>query len=206
MFHYYQFKVCLIGPEPTIYRTFALPCEATFFDLHIAIQLACGWQNYHGYMFQNEDEENLAKPYSVEFDASNIEEEEEEDNIPDDVAIKLSSYFKDGSKIKRCLYIYDLRDYWLHAVTLQRIVEEEDLFLRKLLDGDRAFPPEDCGGIQGYKELIALRQTGKIPDSVDWNDAENIVELLQDWSPDEFIFDKTKAFFDLPAQFQKKSA
>jgi hypothetical protein len=201
---YYRFETSLVDIEPKIYRTFALPFDATFFDLHSAIQMACGWQNYHSYMFQNEDEEDLAKPYSSEFDEASTEGEDE--NIPDDVALQLSSYFQDGSKIERCFYIYDLRDYWLHTVTLQRVIEEDTVFLRKLLDGDGAFPREDCGGVQGYKELLTLKETGKIPNTVDWSDAANIVELLENWAPNNFDFDKTKAFFDLPAHFQKKSA
>lgn len=201
---YYQFEVCLVGVNPKIYRTFALPFDATFFDLHSAIQMACGWHNYHGYIFQNEDEENLAKPYSAEFEEANADEED--NDIPDDVAIKLSSYFQNGSTIKKCLYVYDLGNYWLHSVTLRHVFEDDEIFLRELLDGAGSFPPENCGGLHGYEELVTFKETGKIPNSMRGDDAINIMDLLEDWSPHHFDFDKTKAFFDLPARFQKKSA
>lgn len=204
MSKYYQLKVSLTGIQPEIFRTFTLPCDATFFDLHSAIQFACGWGNYHGYTFQNEDEEDLAKPYSSEF--IEINEDEYDDTIPDDIALKLSSYFQDGNKAEKCLYLYDLQDYWLHTVTLQQIVEDDTIFLRKLLDGARSFPPESCGGIRGYQELCALKETSRIPDSLDWSDAANIIELLDEWSPNDFHFNRLKAIFDLPAQFQKQSA
>jgi hypothetical protein len=204
MSKYYQLKVSLIGIQPEIFRTFTLPCNATFFDLHTAIQLACGWGNYHSYLFQNEDEEDLAQHYFTEFNESN--DDALDDTIPEDVSLKLSSYFQDGNKVGKCFYLYDFQDYWLHSISLQQIVEDETVFLRKLVDGARCFPPESCGGILGYQELCALKETGKIPDSLDWSDAANIMELLDEWSPDDFNFNRLKAIFDLPAQFQKKSA
>jgi hypothetical protein len=192
MIKYYQFEVALAAVNPKIFRVFNLPADASFFDLHAAIQLACGWANYHAYAFENEDEEALAKPSSSEFDDA------DEDDIPDDVALKLSSYFQDGRKLKKCFYLYDLSDRWLHSVTLQHVFTDERIFKREFLDGARAFPPENCGGIRGYEELRTLQKTGKIPDSIDWDDAANIIELLEEWDPEEFNFEEIKAAFDFP--------
>lgn len=201
---YYTFEVSLIGVEPKTFRTFSLPFDSTFFDLHNAIQVACGWQNYHGYMFQNENEEDLAKPYSSELNESN--EDSTYDDIPDDVAVRLSSYFQDGSKHKKCVYIYDFQDQWLHEVTLLRVFETDVIFLRELQDGAGTFPPESCGGIRGYEELIAMKQTGKVPDSLDWSDAASIVELLEEWNPGDFDFNSVKFVFDLPVKGYQLSA
>lgn len=192
MIKYYQLEVALVDIEPKIFRVFTLPADASFFDLHTAIQLACGWENYHAYLFENEDEEAIAKPYSSEFD------DDDADDIPDDVALKLSNYFQDGRKIKKCSYLYDFSDRWLHSVTLQHVFTDEKIFKREFLDGAKSFPPENCGGLRGYEELRALKKTGKIPESIDWNDAANIIELMEEWEPDEFNFETIKAAFDLP--------
>lgn len=192
MIKYYQFEVALVDVEPKIFRVFTLPADASFFDLHIAIQIACGWANYHAYVFENEDEEAIAKPYASEF------EDDDADDIPDDVAVKLDTYFRDGLKIKKCLYLYDFNDCWLHSVTLQHVFTEERIFKREFLDGSKSFPPENCGGLRGYEELRILKKTGKIPESIDWDDAANIIELMEEWDPDEFNFEEIKTNFDLP--------
>jgi hypothetical protein len=193
-FQYYRFEVCLEGVEPKIFRTFSLPADASFFDLHTAIQVACGWWDCHNYVFQNEYAETLAKP------CTSVGAEEPPDNTdddaPDDTALKLSTYFQEGH-VQKCFYLYDSQNLWLHTITLQRTFTDERSFARELLDGAGAFPPENCRGVQEYTELITLKETGAIPDAVDWEDAVNIIELIEDWDPHAFNLDDAKAAFDL---------
>ncbi|GEM_PF-5178876 len=39
----FQFKIELVGIEPTIWRKFEVPADANFWDLHVAIQDCMGW-------------------------------------------------------------------------------------------------------------------------------------------------------------------
>lgn len=52
-------------------------------------------------------------------------------------------------------YEYDFGDGWLHAVTLERIHRPQSEVTEIVcLDGARACPPEDSGGIWGYQDLV----------------------------------------------------
>jgi hypothetical protein len=49
---YYEFEVSLQGVKPKTWRRFQLRTDASFLDLHYAIQLACGWENAHLFAFR----------------------------------------------------------------------------------------------------------------------------------------------------------
>jgi hypothetical protein len=86
--------------------------------------------------------------------------------------------------LKKTPYEYDFGDSWEHEVTLQGIVERPEKFGRMLLGGERAFPPEDCGGIAGYEECVG----GKDP--------EGLRKWMGGWKPEEFDLQSTARHFD----------
>ena len=50
-------------------------------------------------------------------------------------------------------YEYDLREHWKHTIVLENI--RPGLSKRaRCTDGARAAPPENCGGIPGYDDLM----------------------------------------------------
>ena len=110
----------------------------------------------------------------------------EESEAPSALHVKLKSYFP-AKNI--CGYIYDFGDEWVHDVELLGQVELPDKFTRRLLEGQRAFPPVDCGGIGGYLDCIkALKKPAKAdPELIAW---------LDDWSPEAFDLAQVKAAFD----------
>ena len=57
----------------------------------------------------------------------------------------------------RFRYDYDFGDDWRHDLLVERIkvLDAEDWVAPRCLDGRRACPPEDCGGVSGYEELLA---------------------------------------------------
>lgn len=47
-----QFSVALQEIEPKIWRRIHVPSDYNFWDLHVAIQDAMGWQDYHLHHFE----------------------------------------------------------------------------------------------------------------------------------------------------------
>ncbi|MGH8887068.1 MAG: plasmid pRiA4b ORF-3 family protein [Egibacteraceae bacterium] len=176
---YYEFDIALEEVEPRIWRRLQLPADATFLDLHDAIQDACGWQNYHLFAFRDEYGESIA----------GIPDDEWGEPDPDAAKVLVADFFESE---RRCLYEYDFGDSWVHEVELRRIVESSERFERRLLDGARAFPSEDCGGVQGYEECVEVARGGEDPEGLrDW---------LGDWDPERFDLDQVRQAFDRPRQ------
>ena len=54
-------------------------------------------------------------------------------------------------------YVYDFGDDWEHILTLEKILpREKGTKYPVCIKGSRACPPEDCGGIWGYDELVEI--------------------------------------------------
>lgn len=66
-----------------------------------------------------------------------------------------------------------------------------DVRLRKLLGGERNRPPEDCGGVGGYEQIIEFLRTGRQPDP-----HVDLGGWLGDWKPETFDFAAFRARFD----------
>jgi hypothetical protein len=49
----FQYKVTLLGIEPPVWRRIQVPAKYSFWDLHVAIQDATGWLDYHLHAFRN---------------------------------------------------------------------------------------------------------------------------------------------------------
>lgn len=182
---YLQFLVELDEVKPRIWRCFQIRADATFADLHDAIQVACGWQNSHLFSFSE------SKSWCGFVAGSPAEDEDMEERIPDATFVALESYFRNH---KRCLYVYDYGDTWRHKVTLEATADESGAGFRRLLGGERAFPPEDCGGVSGYKECIkALRAEARR--RLTENDDE-LLRWLGTWRPEEFDLQRVAKDFD----------
>lgn len=60
---------------------------------------------------------------------------------------------------------YDYGDNWQHTVVVESIDDPDDRVVYPIcVGGQRAFPPEDCGGVGGYGELVAALKSPKHPD------------------------------------------
>jgi hypothetical protein len=60
-----------------------------------------------------------------------------------------------GAKLK-FIYKYDFGDSWEHEVLVEEVLPPDPDFKHPVcLGGANACPPEDCGGIPGYYDLLA---------------------------------------------------
>ena len=92
-----------------------------------------------------------------------------------------------------CEYLYDFGDDWVHDVKLIAARSDAQTFKRRLLDGERARPPEDCGGTPGYERMVHFVESGE--DSYG-EDPAGLTMWLDGWRPDAFDLARAKATFD----------
>ena len=63
------------------------------------------------------------------------------------------------------VYEYDFGDGWMHHRELvDRSTHPTQEVLPLVISGENACPPEDCGGIHGYKELLEVLKNTKHPE------------------------------------------
>lgn len=141
----YQFKITLKGTKPPVWRRIQVPETYTFWDLHVAIQDAMGWWDYHLHQFE------LINPSTDIKMEIGIPDEDDREILPG-WRQKIAEWFSMENRLAE--YIYDFGDNWQHTVKLERILpREEDVSYPICIAGKRACPPEDCGGIWGYEEI-----------------------------------------------------
>ena len=148
----YQLKITLLGTKPPIWRRLLVPSNSTFENLHRALQIAMGWQDYHLHQFTAGDR-NIGVP-DPDSRAMGM-------HIEDERKVRLSDAIPEtGSKI---LYTYDFGDSWDHSIVLEKVLPWDPTTAYPVcLGGKLAGPPEDCGGIPGFYNLL---ETLADPDS-----------------------------------------
>lgn len=182
----YQFKVSLSGIKPEIWRRIQVPEEYTFWGLHVAIQDAMGWLDYHLHAFHASDEV-IAE---VEIGIPDPDGFDEREVLPG-WEVPLPAFFMDVGQ--EMLYVYDFGDDWAHKILFEGILLGDKKKYPRLLDGKRACPPEDCGGIYGYKDLVKAMKDKK------HEEHERFVEWLgRVYEPANFK--KSEVTFDDPRE------
>ena len=135
----FRLRIELLDIEPPIWRVVELPSKSTFAELHRVIQASMGWQNSHLHEFRLED-----ACYGVP--------EPGEDTI-DESSVQLQEVLE--GKDWAILYLYDFGDDWAHDILVEDVLASEPgVSYPRLVDGGRACPPEDCGGVMGYSNLL----------------------------------------------------
>jgi len=170
-----QLKITLIGTNPPIWRRIQVPEYYTFYDLHVAIQDAMGWLDYHLHDFEIQPRRRACLNIRIESPFGLEEIEEEIPLLTTEVAVT-DFLTEEGD---RAIYTYDYGDGWRHEVVFEGIFPKEAG--RKYpvcLAGELACPPEDCGGIPGYYDCIkALKRQ---------ENSEGLLTWLGRWRPDRF--------------------
>ena len=187
---YGTFEVVLDGIEPRVWRRFQLPLNGTFQDLHDALQAACGWEDRH--LFEFRLGENLGQRA---FAASSADWDD--DDPPPEARLVTLSEILHAYKPMTFWYTYDFGDSWKHRITLLEVNELQNHFQRRFLAGDRAFPPEDCGGLGGFHECVEIAMGAySDADLADDEDLRSRRTWLGDWHPEGFSVELVKKGFD----------
>ena len=163
----YQIHIALIRFEPTIWRRASIPADLNLADFHTIVQILMGWDNEH--LFQFIKGKNIYSPDDEEFEN-----------------IKLSDLLKKQNE--KVIYEYDFGDSWKHEIILEKILDNEIFNFPICLGGEMSCPPEDCGGVWGYSDLLEIV---KNPEHEDY---ENFIEQMGgDFDPKHFDLDEVNA-------------
>ena len=137
----HRIKVTLRGSRPPIWRRLEVLSGTSLEQLHHIMQEAFGWENCHMWVFSTA---------LGEF------------GIPDRELGHRSASAKKLHDVApqagdRIGYTYDFGDNWEHDILIEAVTATEpDTTYARCITGRRAGPPEDCGGIWGYENLLQI--------------------------------------------------
>lgn len=186
----YQFKIVLKNIKPPIWRRVQVSGNYSFWDLHVAISDAIGWQDYHLHEFRMKKPGTDAK-YDIGMPDPDPHPAFGREALPD-----YKSYIKDWFTLenKSANYMYDFGDGWEHTVTLEKILSKQvSLIYPICVAGKRAGPPEDCGGPWGYQELIEIMANPRHPEYKDRREWLQGKFAPEDFDPAAVEFDDPEA-------------
>jgi hypothetical protein len=163
----YQIKITLRDIKPPIWRRIIVPADYTLSQLHEIIQVTMGWQNMHLYHFR----------------VGKLRFGEPDEEFPDEMlnarAVQLGKIIE--RLPKNIPYEYDFGDSWEHDLKFEKIIEwKKGMHIPQCTEGARACPPEDCGGVPGYEDILeALKNP---------NTKENkaLLDWLGEYDPEGF--------------------
>ena len=166
----YVVKVTLLGTSPPVWRRILVPGEITLQHLHRTLQTVMGWTNSHLHQFVLPRQRF---PHSI----SRVEPKVANEN-----RTKLGELICSvGAKL---LYEYDFGDGWQHELVLEEVLTGDESFQQICVAGKRCCPPEDCGGPQGFAELLNALGDANHPGH------EDVCEWLGDFVPESFSVDE----------------
>jgi hypothetical protein len=138
----YQLKISLDYIQPQIWRRVLVEPSIRLGALHDVIQGAMGWTDSHLHRFDAD-----GKQYTAPFD------EPFERGQRDETNVLLRRVLPEVSSSIR--YEYDFGDSWFHTITLEDVLPADTtLTYPAVIDGERACPPEDCGSLGGYDDIV----------------------------------------------------
>jgi hypothetical protein len=191
----HQFLIVLSGTDPLVWRRIQVPLTYSFWDLHVAIQDAMGWLDYHFHEFRLLDAKDKIKTIGIP-----IDEAPGQQPCTPRWRVRVSDYFNHRQyHALPALYVYDFGDDWEHSVVYEgeQPVDETATY-PQCVSGAGRCPPEDCGDIDGYTEFLAVIANPAHPEH----------ESSLQWAGgvfDPHAFDSTMVAFDDPLRRWKKA-
>jgi hypothetical protein len=175
-------KVTLKGTKPPIWRRLLVPGSMTLGGLSDAILIAMGWDGGHLHAF-DVDGQHYGDPATT-------------DDVANENRVTLDGVLKSG--VRRFGYDYDFGDDWEHIVAVEKtLAPVAGQAYPACVDGKRNCPPEDCGGVWGYAELLEILADPSHPER-----EERLEWLGDDFDPEEF--DVVTADAGLAARLKRK--
>lgn len=165
-----QLRISLQDVEPVVWRRILVPDDIDFGRLAQIILIAMGWGGGHLHLFQV-GHDMIGDPQI----------NDGMDNCHNEYTTYLYEII--GSRKKKFRFEYDFGDDWQHKILIEKRLPDDGLGVR-VLEGENACPPEDCGGAWGYANLLEIMADENHPE----------FDEMCDWLGDD-TFDPT--LFDL---------
>jgi len=166
----YQFRIVLLGIHPPIWRRIRVE-DCFLDDFHHHIQAAMGWTNSHLHVFDIDD---------LVYGRPGTYGPDDEGRIIDESITLLSVVVpnskpntKAGARPRFTFrYTYDMGDNWEHEILFEGTCEPATKAKHPVcFEGERACPPENCGGDAGYEHLLTVLhdpENDEYDDMVEW--------------------------------------
>lgn len=137
----FSLRLTVAGIQPRIWRRLVVRETMWLSRLHEAIQVLFGWYDYQTHLFLVGD-----KRYGNPMDHNGVVIEDDRDVTLADVRF---------SEHGRLAYDYLFAEGWHVDIRLEKTVAvEKGTAYPRCAAGERAGPPEDCGGIEPYKDML----------------------------------------------------
>jgi hypothetical protein len=149
----YQLKVTLRDIRPPIWRRLEVRSDITLARLHDAIQDSMGWTDTHLHQFEC-DGELFGTPSADDWA-----------DIQSERRVRLDELLQHPKQ--QLEYVYDFGDSWRHRVVLEKVLPTpagKKAPVPHCTGGRRACPPEDCGGVPGYRHLLHVLASPRDPE------------------------------------------
>lgn len=165
----YQLNITLAGIAPPIFRRVQVN-DHPLAGLHEIIQVAMEWEDDHLHEFRVGKRRGGDHPHADRGSAQWARE------------TCLRHLVANG--VKEFLYVYDFGDNWVHAIEIEQVMTpEEGARYPRCIEGRRACPPEDSGGIGAYLDFLDRRSRGEEDDEEGF--------LAPGFDPEEFDLERT---------------
>lgn len=188
-----QFLVVLSGTNPLVWRRIRVPGTYSFWDLHVAIQDAMGWEDSHLHLFRAADPASgvvvtLGPPDPEGWSDRSMTLEQ---------TVGILSYSRHGTPAIH--YTYDFGDDWHHSIIFEDYDQASTGVAEPAcLGGADSCPPEDVGGSHGYSEMLGALADPNAP-----RHRELLEWLGGAWDPDDFL--PEDVWFDDPKERWKET-
>ena len=171
----YQLKITLRDSKPPIWRRVQLRGDTNLGTLHDIIQEVMGWMDYHLHGFQVGGR-HYGRPSPMDWEP-----------VTDERKVQLSQVAPVAGY--RFIYTYDFGDDWEHIILVEKILPADPALCYPVcIKGRRACPPEDCGGVWGYEDLLKIIRNPK-----DKGYAEMLEWVGGEFDPADFGLEETNA-------------
>lgn len=161
-------RIELLGANPPIWRQLEVPTSITLKVLHDVVQAAMIWDDQHRWELRlGKQRYGPPIPGGDWGGPPTIKAE----------SIRLREILKPRKTVLD--YLYDFGDSWEHQLTFTDVrLGDPDVEYPRLTDGERAAPPEDCGGLPGYYDTLDVLADLKHPGHAE------VAEWFDDYDPD----------------------
>jgi hypothetical protein len=118
--------------------------------------------------------------------------------VEDDRTVRLADVLESGGRL---VYRYDFGDDWEFDVKVEQVSPaSEGVVYPRVTHGRRSAPPEDCGGVWGFEDILVALSGG----AGDEEEAERLEWLREQYpyfSPEEFDLDVANEWVRRPQPF-----